>query len=209
LGAKRAPILLGTRSWGKRRELSEIFQDFDFEVVDLETAGIAYNEAEDEVESYGTFEENALAKARYFNQLSGMPTIADDSGLVVPALNGAPGIYSARYAGTPQNSEKNIEKLLTALIHQPDRCAWFHCSLIFLRHAYDPTPIIAEGQWHGSILFAAQGKNGFGYDPIFFDPTTQRSAAELSPDEKNQISHRGQALKHLLYFLSQFEKIRV
>jgi len=186
-------IIFASGNAGKIAELNfslqnsaiKIVSQADFNIADVDETGL-------------TFVENAILKARNAARISQLPSIADDSGLVVPALNGAPGIYSARYAGSPQNSAKNIEKLLSVLADSKDRQAWFHCTLVFLRHADDPAPLIAEGQWHGSILLAAQGANGFGYDPIFFDPKTKRSAAELSAAEKNQLSHRGQAVRILL-----------
>jgi XTP/dITP diphosphohydrolase len=151
-----------------------------------------------------TFIENAIAKARYTAAISGLPTLADDSGLVVDYLNGKPGIYSARYAGEPSNAKANNEKLLEALknIPHPQRSAHFYCILVLLRHAEDPEPLIAEGRWHGNILPETIGDNGFGYDPIFYVPSHDCSSAELAPEIKNQISHRALAFKQLLTHLS-------
>lgn len=191
-------IVFATHNAGKIAELNQLLQQSDFEMVSSAALNIP------DIEETGlTFIENALLKARHAATISQLPAIADDSGLVVPALHGAPGIYSARYAGYPQNSAKNIEKLLAELQHQSDRQAWFHCSLVFLRYPEDSAPIIAEGRWHGSILFEPKGNAGFGYDPIFFDLSMQRSAAELSPAEKNRLSHRGQAVRQLITLLSK------
>lgn len=147
-----------------------------------------------------TFVENAILKARHACQTTGLPAIADDSGLAVAALNGAPGIYSARYAGANAKAPDNIKKLLTELKDIPiaARQACFHCVLVYLSHAEDQTPLICHGMWHGSILTAAQGEGGFGYDPVFFVPAEKKSAAELSLASKNRLSHRGQALRQLM-----------
>jgi XTP/dITP diphosphohydrolase len=147
-----------------------------------------------------TFIENALLKARHASQQTGLPAIADDSGLVVPALLGAPGIYSARYAGEPSNAKNNIKKLLQDLDSYPDeKCtAYFYCVLVFLKYPTDPTPILGEGTWNGIVMRQSLGDHGFGYDPIFFDPQEKQSAAQLSLTKKNQISHRGKALRCLI-----------
>lgn len=159
----------------------------DFDVTDIEETGT-------------TFIENALLKARNAAQHSGLPAIADDSGLAVDALQGAPGIYSARYAGLPSDDARNNAKLLEALrdVEAADRGAQFHCVMVLMRHADDPCPLVAHGQWPGRILMAAQGTHGFGYDPLFYVPDQDCSSAELPPDVKNQISHRGKALQMLL-----------
>lgn len=151
-----------------------------------------------------SFVENAILKARNASQKTGLPAIADDSGLVVSALNGAPGIYSARFAGPKASDEENIEKLLTDLkqVSTANRSAYFHCSLVYMTHAKDPTPLICQGTWHGSILMAPRGKSGFGYDPIFYVTSENKSAAECSIEIKNQLSHRGQALRALIKKLS-------
>lgn len=149
-----------------------------------------------------TFVENALLKARHAARATGLPAIADDSGLVVDALGGAPGVRSARFAGERADDGANIEKLL-ALMADPtlDRSARFHCVLVALAHADDPAPLIASGDWAGRIAHAPSGTGGFGYDPVFFDPTLQRTAAELTPAEKNRVSHRGTALRRLIELL--------
>ncbi|MDX1901629.1 MAG: RdgB/HAM1 family non-canonical purine NTP pyrophosphatase [Gammaproteobacteria bacterium] len=188
-------IIFASNNAGKLAELQHAFQHTSIEIVPQSFFNI-----EDVEETGLTFVENALLKARHAAEISKLPAIADDSGLVVPYLKGEPGIYSARYAGMPQNPEANIKKCLDALknVAFENRRAWFHCSLVFLSSATDPAPIIAEGQWHGHILTIVRGTKGFGYDPIFLDPTTQRSAAELSHDEKNQLSHRGKAVRELI-----------
>ena len=147
-----------------------------------------------------TYNQNAILKARHAAQITGLPAIADDSGLAVDALGGAPGIYSARYSGVDASDQQNLEKLLDALKDVPDdqRQAQFHCVLVYLRHAEDPTPLVCHGSWPGVITRQAAGHGGFGYDPIFFVPSEGKTAAELSREEKSAISHRGQALKLLL-----------
>jgi XTP/dITP diphosphohydrolase len=151
-----------------------------------------------------TFIENAIIKARNAAQLSGLPAIADDSGLEVDALQGQPGIYSSRYAGVDATDSDNNSKLLAALAEVPDaaRTARFHCVIVLLRHALDPVPMVATGCWPGVILRAPQGNQGFGYDPLFFDPKLERCAADLRPEEKIQVSHRGQALRQLKQLLA-------
>jgi XTP/dITP diphosphohydrolase len=154
----------------------------------------------DDAEETGlSFVENALLKARHAARISGLPALGDDSGLCVDALDGAPGLYSARYAGAHGDAAANIDKLLASLVDVPDerRGAHFHAVLVLLRHADDPQPIIAEGSWHGRILRARRGDGGFGYDPVFLDPGLGKSAAELDPAVKNRISHRGRALAAL------------
>lgn len=189
-------IVLATSNLGKLKELTELTQDLPITFVPQDTLGVEPPE-----ETGLTFIENALLKARYAAQITGLPALADDSGLEVDALQGAPGIYSARYAGMGQPSSAHIEKLLTALADVPfaKRKARFRSVLVLMRHALDPAPIIAEGIWEGHILTKPQGDGGFGYDPVFLPDTQQdqRSAAELTPDEKNAQSHRGQALAAL------------
>ena len=190
-------IVLASGNQGKIKEIQELLPDYQllpqtsFNVPDI-------------VEIHSTFVENALLKARHAAHYCQLPAIADDSGLVVDALNGAPGIYSARYAGDTASDTDNIEKLLHQLhgITHPQRRAYFVCVLVFLRHAKDPCPIITQGRWDGDILEKPQGINGFGYDPIFRVPHHDCSAAELSPDTKNVLSHRGQALAQLQKALS-------
>lgn len=145
-----------------------------------------------------TYVENALLKARHVCEQTGLPALADDSGISVAALNGAPGLYSARYGGEQASDQDNIDRLLSELDGVADRSATFHCVLVMLRHAEDPAPIIAHGQWHGEILTAPRGTQGFGYDPVFYDPSLGKSAGELSREEKAKVSHRGLALRALI-----------
>ena len=145
-----------------------------------------------------TFIENALIKARHMAKATGLPALADDSGIVVPALDGAPGIYSARYAGTDASDADNLEKLLAAMNEVENRAAYFHATIVFVRSADDPDPIVGQGRWQGAIADAAKGEQGFGYDPIFIDEDSGLHAAELSDVEKNQKSHRGLAIASLI-----------
>ena len=147
-----------------------------------------------------SFIENAIIKARHAARLTGLPAIADDSGIAVDALGGEPGIHSARFAGEHGNDAANNRKLLEQLLDVPDgeRSAQFHCVLVFMRHAADPVPVVCHGVWHGTVLYAGRGENGFGYDPLFWVPTHQCSSAQLDKTEKNRISHRGQAMQMLL-----------
>lgn len=196
---KRLPrkIVLASNNPGKVLEiqalagaLAEIVPQSQFNVPDAEEMGLS-------------FVENAILKARHAASHTSLPALADDSGLEVDALHGAPGIYSARYAGKDASDWTNLEKLLSDLAEVPEaeRGARFVCVMVYLRHALDPTPIICQGTWEGHILFEAKGKNGFGYDPIFFVPTHGCSSAELPPEVKNRLSHRAQALKKMLEVL--------
>ena len=188
-------VVLATGNPGKVRELASLLADFGLDIVAQTELGV------DSAEETGlTFIENAILKARHAAQLTGLPAIADDSGLAVDALGGAPGIYSARYSGEDATDQRNLEKLLDALLDVPDdrRQAQFHCVLVYLRHAEDPTPLVCHGSWPGIIARESAGSGGFGYDPIFFVPTEGKTAAELSREEKSAISHRGRALKLLL-----------
>ncbi len=182
-----ARIVLATGNAGKLRELRAMLPALDVVSLDEFTA-------ESAEETGLSFVENAILKARHACTVSGLPAIADDSGLEVDALGGAPGIYSARYAGTHGDDRANIEKLLADLDGRIDRGARFRCVIAAMRHATDPAPLICEGAWEGEILGAPRGDNGFGYDPVFRVMDTDQSAAELTPEEKNRRSHRGQAL---------------
>ncbi|MEJ2650712.1 MAG: RdgB/HAM1 family non-canonical purine NTP pyrophosphatase [Gammaproteobacteria bacterium] len=188
-------IVLATGNMGKVREINELLAGHDMEV--LPQSAFAVPEAE---ETGLSFVENALIKARNASLHTGLPAVADDSGLEVDALNGAPGIYSSRYAGAGASDGDNLEKLLADLADLPDerRTARFQCLMVRLRHARDATPLIYQGTWEGRILFAPRGDNGFGYDPVFYVPTHGCSSAELPPETKNRLSHRGQALRQLL-----------
>lgn len=188
-------IVLATGNQGKVRELSELLQPLDWCVRPQSEWNFA------EAEETGlTFIENAILKARHAARETNLPALADDSGLAVQALGGAPGIYSARYAGASASDTDNVNKLLSALERIPDheRQASFHCVLAFLRHAEDPTPIICHGTWHGEITHQPAGTGGFGYDPVFWLPSENCTAAELSKERKQILSHRGQALRQLI-----------
>ena len=187
--------VLASGNKGKLREINEILRDLDIEVVPQSEFNVP------EAEETGlTFVENAIIKARNAAEHTGLPAIADDSGIEVDALNGAPGIYSARFAGVGATDQQNLDKLLAELDGVPaeQRSARFQCLLVCMQHANDPTPIICQGSWEGRILEQASGENGFGYDPVFFAPEFGCSAAELTPDQKNILSHRGKALKQLV-----------
>ncbi len=187
-------IVLASGNLGKLREIQALAGDAfdlvpqsDFSVSEAEETGLS-------------FVENAILKARHAAQHTGLPALADDSGLEVDALNGAPGIHSARYAGLTASDRENVDKLLHQLGATPEhlRRARFQCVMVYMRHALDPMPIIAQGTWEGRILNAPQGEGGFGYDPVFFVPTHRCSSAELTAAVKNQLSHRGKALRKLL-----------
>ena len=187
-------LVLASGNAGKLAEIREVLADLSIELVAQGELGV-----EDAEETGASFVENAILTARHASRLSGLPALGDDSGLCVDALQGAPGLLSARYAGEHGNSAANIAKLLEALkdVAEAERDAHFFCVIVLMRHADDPAPLIAEGRWPGRILDAPRGHGGFGYDPIFFDPRHNASAAELEPAVKNRISHRGQALVHL------------
>lgn len=186
-------IVLASNNPGKLAEFAQLFAALDIELLPQSACAVP-----ETGEPHPTFVENALAKARHAARLTGLPALADDSGLVVPALGGAPGVHSARYAGEPKSDVRNIEKLLAALEHGMDRRAHFVAVLVLLRAADDPQPLIASGEWHGEIALRPHGAGGFGYDPVFLVPALGRTAAELDAAEKNRRSHRGQALANLL-----------
>lgn len=187
-------IVLASGNRGKVREINQMLAGCGFEVIPQTELGV------EEVEETGlTFVENAILKARAAAEQTGLPAIADDSGLEVDFLKGAPGIYSARYAGVGASDEENLQKLLGALdgVAEQERGARFRCVMVFMRHGGDPTPIICQGSWEGSIISTPQGENGFGYDPIFWVAEHQCTSAELSAEQKNCMSHRGKALQQL------------
>ncbi|MCX8085618.1 MAG: RdgB/HAM1 family non-canonical purine NTP pyrophosphatase [Rhodocyclaceae bacterium] len=186
-------IVLASNNPGKLREFAQMLAPIGIEV--LPQAQFCVPEAE---EPHITFVENALAKARHAARLTGLPALADDSGICVAALGGAPGVFSARYAGEPKSDERNNQKLVAELAGKTDRRAHYVAVLVFVRHAEDPQPIICEGEWHGEIIDTPRGSGGFGYDPYFLVPELQRTAAELSAEEKNARSHRGKALRQLV-----------
>jgi XTP/dITP diphosphohydrolase len=197
-------IVLASNNPGKVREINQMLEttgltvvpQSDFNVPEIEETGL-------------TFVENAILKARNAARHTGLPAIADDSGIEVDALRGAPGIYSARYAGPGAGDRANLEKLLTDMQDVPEagRTARFQCLMVYLRHADDPTPMIFQGTWEGRILFEPRGENGFGYDPVFFAPSENCSSAELPPEVKNRLSHRGQALTQLVQALSEYSRL--
>lgn len=188
-------IVLASNNAGKLREISAMVADRDLQVESQS----AFNVPE-VAETGTTFIENAIIKARNASQLSDLPAIADDSGIEVMALGGRPGIYSARYAGEGASDRENLEKLIEDVKNLPEerRAARFVCVMVFIRHAGDPVPLVAEGIWNGVAVTEPKGSNGFGYDPMFYVPTHDCTSAELPPDVKNQISHRGQALRKLI-----------
>ena len=187
-------LVIASNNPGKLREFQHMLEPLGIEVVTQAQLGIS--EAE---EPHVTFIENALAKARHVSKLSGLPALADDSGICVTALGGAPGVYSARYAGdSPKSDQANNDKLMQAMQGVADRRAHYYCVLVLVRHADDPQPVIAEGEWHGEIAHQEQGEGGFGYDPLFWLPELGKMSAELSRDQKHAISHRGRAMQVLL-----------
>ncbi len=186
--------VLASNNAGKIREFNQLLTPWSIEVQAQKELGVDAPE-----ETACTFIENALIKARHASRLTGLPALADDSGLAVDALNGEPGVWSARYAGPEASDEDNNRKLLEQMLEVPgaDRTACFHCVLVLLQHAYDPTPIICHGRWSGFILDQPSGEGGFGYDPLFYVPSEGCSSAELPAERKGQLSHRGQALAQL------------
>jgi XTP/dITP diphosphohydrolase len=192
-------LVLATSNRGKLAEIQPLLADLDYELVTQGELGVS-----DAVENGRTFVENALIKARHAARATGLPALADDSGLLVDALGGAPGLLSAHYDGTHGDAAGNIRKLLQELQGVPEekRSARFYSLIVLLRHADDPQPLIAEGIWEGRILAAARGTGGFGYDPIFFDPVQGLGAGEMPPELKNRVSHRGQALARLREMLA-------
>ena len=198
---KPAPmkLVLASSNPGKLEELRHLLADAGIELVAQSDLGVA-----DADETGLSFVENAILKARHAARASGLPALADDSGLCVDALHGAPGLYSARYAGAHGDAQANIDKLLHALreVPQARRSARFVCVLVLLRHADDPQPLVAEGTWEGRIALERHGEGGHGYDPVFFDPAQDQTAAQMPAELKNRISHRGQALAELRHRLS-------
>ena len=194
-------IVLASSNPGKVREFNQLLAMLGLHVQPQSKRGVV------DVEETGlSFVENAILKARNAAQHTGLPAIADDSGIEVDALGGAPGIYSARFAGNKASDQANLEKLLAELegIPEAQRCARFQCLMVFMKHARDPTPLICQGTWEGRILLAARGDNGFGYDPVFYVPTHDCSSAELPAAIKNALSHRGQALRKLVAALQHY-----
>ncbi len=186
-------IVLASNNAGKLKEFRQILAPLEIELIAQASLDIP-----DAPEPFFTFVENALTKARHAARLSGLPAIADDSGICVNALGGAPGVYSARYAGEPKSDQRNNQKLVEALQEAEDRSAYYYCVLVYVRSEHDPQPVIAEGRWSGQIIDVARGSEGFGYDPYFYLPEFQQTVAELNAEQKNALSHRAQALQELL-----------
>ena len=189
-------LVIASNNAGKIAEISTLLAPLAIEVVSQS----AFNVSEI-AEPFVTFVENALAKARHASRCSGLPALADDSGICVAALNGAPGVHSARYAGEPKSDARNNLKLIESLQKKTDRRAFYYCVVVLVRHADDPQPIIVDGSWHGEIIAQPRGTGGFGYDPYFFLSEFDKTAAELTTEQKNQISHRGTALGKLVDIL--------
>lgn len=185
-------IVLASNNAGKLKEFGELLAPLGFILKPQREFDIP--EAE---EPHPTFVENALAKARHAARLTGLPALADDSGICAIALQGAPGVHSARYAGEPKSDARNNAKLVAALAQHDDKRVYYYCALVYVRHADDPQPVIAEGRWDGELIAAPRGEGGFGYDPYFLAPALGKTAAELSAEEKNRLSHRGQAMRLL------------
>jgi XTP/dITP diphosphohydrolase len=186
-------LILASNNAGKLKEFSEILGPIGFTLHPQGEFDVP--EAD---EPFATFVENALAKARHAARLTGLPALADDSGVCINAFGGAPGVYSARFAGEPKSDARNNEKVIADLAAHADKSAYYYCVLVYVRHADDPQPVIADGRWNGEITAEARGTNGFGYDPHFFIPALGKRVAELTSAEKNALSHRGQALRALV-----------
>ena len=190
--------MLASSNPGKLREFEALLAPLGMEIVPQSGLGVA-----DAEEPHDTFVENALAKARHASRRTKLPALADDSGICVGALGGEPGVHSARFAGEPRSDSRNNEKLVKLLADKDSRRAHYYCVIVLMRHAEDPEPIIAEGNWAGEIIAEPRGANGFGYDPYFFLRDLGKTAAELDPGEKNLVSHRGKALRRLLAKLKE------
>ena len=193
-------LVIATGNADKLREIRQLMEPLAIEVLPQSDFDIP--EAD---EPYFTFIENALAKARHTSLHSGLPALADDSGICVDALQGAPGVYSARFGGEPRSDARNNEKLLQALSGEKNRHAHYYCAMVLVRNPEDPQPLIAQGIWRGQILTAPRGEGGFGYDPLFLDPASGKTGAELPLETKNTISHRGQALRDMLQQIARLQ----
>ncbi|PKV45439.1 XTP/dITP diphosphohydrolase [Janthinobacterium sp. 61] len=186
-------LILASNNAGKLKEFNELLSTIGFSVHAQGEYAVPESD-----EPFHTFVENALQKARHASRLTGLPALADDSGVCVNALGGAPGVYSARYAGEPKSDAANSAKLIADLDAHADKSAYYYCVLVYVRHADDPQPVIADGRWNGEMIATPRGQGGFGYDPHFLIPALGKCAAELTSDEKNALSHRGQALRALV-----------
>lgn len=195
-------LVIATGNSGKLREIQALLGPLNIEVIPQTALNVP-----EAAEPHFTFVENALAKARHASKITGLPALADDSGLCVEALQGAPGVHSAYYGGEPRSDEKNNAHLLEQLKGQKNRRAYYYCALVLVRRHDDPQPLIAEGIWTGEILEVPRGTNGFGYDPLFQDDKTEQTGAELEPEIKNHISHRGHALRKMLLLIEKLSAI--
>jgi len=195
-------LVIASGNAGKLREIARILAPLEIEAVPQSEFNVP-----DCPEPHVTFVENCLAKARHASAHSGLPALADDSGICVEALGGAPGVFSARYAGEPKSDERNNEKLVASLQGEANRSAHYTCVMVYVRHPDDPEPVIAEGRWYGEIIDTPRGKNGFGYDPFFLVPEFGKTGAELDEDTKNAVSHRGQALRDLVDKLKHLKRL--
>ena len=191
-------LVIASGNKGKLREIQHLLSPLNIEIIPQSVLNVPECE-----EPFFTFLENALAKARHASKYTGLPALADDSGLCVDALQGSPGVLSARYAGEPKSDERNNQKLLEVLGTEDNRHAHFYCVMVLVRHELDPEPLIAEGRWAGEILTEYRGNDGFGYDPLFLDAKTSKTVAELPLDIKSRISHRGHAMAKLLLQLER------
>lgn len=192
-------LIIASNNTGKLREIEQILAPLEIQILPQKDLGVTEIE-----EPYQTFVENALAKARHASKCTGLPALADDSGICVHSLGGAPGIFSARYAGEPKSDQRNNQKLIETLKFNANRTAYYYCIMVLTRSADDPQPIIADGYWYGEIILTSRGEGGFGYDPYFFVPELGKTAAELSSEQKNQYSHRSKALVKLTEMLVDY-----
>ncbi len=186
-------LVLASDNAGKLKEFDQLLGPLGYQLVSQGKLGVSPID-----EPHCTFVENALRKARHAARVTGSAALADDSGICVSALGGAPGVMSARFAGEPKSDAANNQKLVAQLAEHSDKSAYYYCVLVLVRHEHDPQPVIADGAWHGEIIAQARGEAGFGYDPHFWLADLGKTVAELAPEQKNQLSHRGQALRALL-----------
>ena len=191
-------VVIASNNSGKLKEFTHLFEPLEIQVFPQSVFNVAEVE-----EPFQTFVENALVKARHASKQTGLPALADDSGICVDVLNGRPGVYSARYAGEPKSDQRNNQLLIENLRTKQDRRAHYYCIIVLVRYADDPQPIITDGSWHGRIILEPRGTGGFGYDPYFYLPDLGKTAAELPIEDKNLISHRGKALMRLTRYISE------
>ena len=191
-------VVIASNNSGKLKEFTHLFEPLEIQVFPQSVFNVAEVE-----EPFQTFVENALVKARHASKQTGLPALADDSGICVDALNGRPGVYSARYAGEPKSDQRNNQLLIENLRTKQDRRAHYYCIIVLVRYADDPQPIITDGSWYGRIVLEPRGTGGFGYDPYFYLPDLRKTAAELPIEDKNLISHRGKALMRLTRYINE------